>query len=91
MPIASVGMGIGLYSGRKLLCKIDDHRDSAEASDLLDLLMPSKKCDVSQLSPTSLAYIGDAVYELFVRSRYAWPSRRTTAYREMVVGAVRGM
>jgi len=62
----------------------------SENDSLLDALIPAKSCDVTQMSPTTLAYVGDAVYELFVRSRYAWPSRRTTAYRDIVVGIVRG-
>lgn len=67
----------------------DEIRHS-ENDSLLDALIPAKSCDVTQMSPTTLAYVGDAVYELYVRSRYAWPSRRTTAYRDIVVGIVRG-
>ena len=57
---------------------------------LIELLMPNSKCNPTQMSPTSLAYIGDSVFELFVRSRYVWPSRRTTDLQKIVVGRVRG-
>ncbi|NMG58690.1 ribonuclease III [Geitlerinema sp. P-1104] len=42
-----------------------------------------------QLSPTSLAYLGDAVYELYVRERYLFPPRRTHHYHQQVVAQVR--
>jgi 23S rRNA maturation mini-RNase III len=42
------------------------------------------------MSPTSLAYIGDSVFELFARSRYVFPSRRTTDLQKIVVEKVRG-
>ena len=57
---------------------------------LYPLLLPSPKCNPTQMSPTSLAYIGDSVFELFVRSRYVWPSRRTTDLQNLVVAKVRG-
>lgn len=57
---------------------------------LMDLLMPDRKCNPTQMSPTALAYVGDSVFELFVRSRYVWPSRRTTDLQNIVVGRVRG-
>mmetsp|Transcript_2813 Transcript_2813/g.5258 ORF Transcript_2813/g.5258 Transcript_2813/m.5258 type:complete len:161 (+) Transcript_2813:863-1345(+) len=53
------------------------------------MLSPNPSCDPTQMSPTSLAYIGDSVFELFVRSRYVWPARRTTDLQNLVVGRVR--
>jgi len=44
---------------------------------------------VSQLSPTLLAYIGDAVYELYVRTRLLSPPRRISDYHAAVVERVR--
>jgi len=41
------------------------------------------------MSGTELAYIGDVVYELFVRSRHVWPSKRTSDLQNTVVGLVR--
>jgi hypothetical protein len=55
-----------------------------------ELLSPSPNCDVKQMGPTSLAYIGDVVFELFVRSRMVWPTRRTSDLQQQVVSLVRG-
>jgi hypothetical protein len=57
---------------------------------LEELLSPSPNCDVKQMGPTSLAYIGDVVFELFVRSRMVWPTRRTADLQQQVVSLVRG-
>lgn len=64
--------------------------ENQQTSSLTELLMPSPKCKPTQMSPTALAYIGDSVFELFVRSRYVWPSRRTTDLQNIVVAKVRG-
>jgi hypothetical protein len=58
---------------------------------LLEMLSPQSSCTVNQMSGTELAYIGDVVFELFVRSRHVWPSKRTTDLQNLVVGLVRGM
>jgi hypothetical protein len=55
-----------------------------------DHLLPDAKCDVTQMGPTSLAYIGDVIFELFVRTRYVWPARRTSDLQNKVVNVVRG-
>lgn len=44
---------------------------------------------VAQLSAAALAYIGDAVYELFIRTRYLIPPKRLQAYHSQVVAQVR--
>ncbi|MBD0335218.1 MAG: ribonuclease III [Cyanobacteria bacterium Co-bin13] len=44
---------------------------------------------VQALSPIALAYIGDAVYELFVRGFFLTPPCRIQAYHEKVVSQVR--
>lgn len=41
------------------------------------------------LSPAALAYLGDAVYELYVRSRYLVPPKRLQDYHAQVVSHVR--
>lgn len=56
---------------------------------LSELLMPIDTCNVDQMSGTDLAYIGDAVFELFVRSRHVWPSKRTSDLQNAVVATVR--
>lgn len=43
---------------------------------------------VRALSPLSLAYIGDAVYELFVRNACLWPPKRAQVYHRQVVSHV---
>jgi hypothetical protein len=59
-------------------------------STLHTLLRPKTSCKVDQMSGTDLAYIGDVVYELFVRSRTVWPSKRTAQLQDAVVAMVRG-
>ncbi|MBD1917147.1 ribonuclease III [Phormidium sp. FACHB-322] len=44
---------------------------------------------VNALSPVALAYIGDAVYELFVRGSYLLPPKRIQAFHQQVVHQVR--
>ena len=44
---------------------------------------------LKQLSPVALAYIGDAVYELYVRSKLLMPPRRIADYHRQVVNQVR--
>ncbi|MEM9212838.1 MAG: ribonuclease III domain-containing protein [Cyanobacteria bacterium P01_F01_bin.150] len=45
--------------------------------------------EVYQLSPVALAYLGDSVYELYVRGHYLFPARRIHDYHSQVVNAVR--
>ncbi|MEO1298347.1 MAG: ribonuclease III domain-containing protein [Cyanobacteria bacterium J06636_16] len=44
---------------------------------------------LQSLSPVALAYIGDAVYELFVRSHHLVPPKRIQDYHHQVVHHVR--
>ncbi|MFQ4140256.1 Mini-ribonuclease 3 [Nodosilinea sp. PGN35] len=44
---------------------------------------------VNALSPVALAYIGDAVYELFVRRSLLLPPKRIQAFHQQVVNQVR--
>lgn len=44
---------------------------------------------ISQISPASLAYLGDAVYELYVRTCYLLPPKRLADYHNQVVAQVR--
>lgn len=57
---------------------------------LFTLLSPPPKCDPHRMSSTDLAYIGDVVYELLVRSKKVWPSKRTSDLQQQVVRLVRG-
>jgi len=58
---------------------------------LFPILFPSNNCTIEQGSPSAMAYIGDVVFELFARSRYVWPAKRTTDLQHSVVNLVRGM
>ncbi|MEB3177680.1 MAG: ribonuclease III domain-containing protein [Nostocaceae cyanobacterium] len=44
---------------------------------------------LQQISPTALAYLGDAVYELYVRNFYLVPPQRSDTYHRLVVAQVR--
>jgi ribonuclease-3 family protein len=44
---------------------------------------------IKRLSPAALAYIGDAVYELYIRTRYLLPPKRISDYHQQVVECVR--
>jgi ribonuclease III family protein len=47
------------------------------------------QADLKKLSPNSLAYLGDAVYELYVRMLYLLPPSRVAHYHHQVVAQVR--
>jgi ribonuclease-3 family protein len=44
---------------------------------------------IRQISPSALAYLGDAIYELYARMYYLLPLQRPEAYHKMVVAQVR--
>lgn len=44
---------------------------------------------IGRLSPIALAYIGDAVFELYVRTRFLMPPKRMADYHSQVVTQVR--
>jgi ribonuclease III family protein len=45
--------------------------------------------EVRQISPAALAYLGDAVYELYIRSHCLFPLSRLRDYHHQVVTHVR--
>ncbi|NET10920.1 MAG: ribonuclease III [Merismopedia sp. SIO2A8] len=45
--------------------------------------------EINQLSPVALAYIGDAVFELYVRGHCLFPPKRPHDYHRHVVDCVR--
>jgi len=67
------------------------HRHSSPhtSTTTLHLSAPSNEVDPKQISPQSLSFIGDSVYELHVRTHYLLPARRTTEYRKLVENGVR--
>ena len=52
-------------------------------------LPPMNLAQVQQVSPAALAYIGDAVYELYIRTNYLLPPKTAYAYHQLVVAQVR--
>lgn len=44
---------------------------------------------IQQISPASLAYLGDVVYELYIRTCYLLPPKRISDYHQQVVSQVR--
>lgn len=56
---------------------------------LLPFTVPLTVAQLQQLSPTALAYLGDAVYELYIRSYYLHPPKKTQTYHRLVVAQVR--
>ena len=55
--------------------------------DLFSLSFPLDKLE--QISPVSLAYLGDAIYELYTRSQFLLPPKRISSYHGQVVAQVR--
>jgi ribonuclease III family protein len=45
--------------------------------------------ELQKISPAALAYLGDAVYELYVRMYYLLPPQRLDSYHRSVVAQVR--
>ncbi|MCM1985005.1 Mini-ribonuclease 3 [Lyngbya confervoides] len=55
-----------------------------------DLFSPARSMrEVQALSPASLAYLGDAVFELLARSHFAFPPQRIQTYHQQVVAQVK--
>jgi ribonuclease-3 family protein len=61
--------------------------ETGEAGDQERSLLSATRA--KQISPIQLAYIGDAVYELYVRLHYLLPPKRIQHYHNQVVGQVR--
>ncbi|MBD2440039.1 ribonuclease III domain-containing protein [Nostoc sp. FACHB-110] len=58
----------------------------ANAAQLRQEISPTQ---VRQISPAALAYLGDAIYELYARMFYLLPLQRLEAYHRLVVAQVR--
>lgn len=50
---------------------------------------PIDQVQLQQLSPVALAYLGDAIYELYIRIFYLLPPQRPETYHHLVVSQVR--
>jgi ribonuclease-3 family protein len=53
------------------------------------LPQPISLAQLQKISPSALAYLGDAVYELYVRTFYLLPPQRPETYHRLVVAQVR--
>lgn len=53
------------------------------------LCQPICLAQLQKISPSALAYLGDAVYELYVRTFYLLPPQRPETYHRLVVAQVR--
>mmetsp|Transcript_10385 Transcript_10385/g.15950 ORF Transcript_10385/g.15950 Transcript_10385/m.15950 type:complete len:188 (-) Transcript_10385:200-763(-) len=63
--------------------------DNAPNLSLLGVLSPADNCKPDQMGASALAYVGDVVYELLVRSKSVWPELRTADLQTKVVSLVR--
>jgi ribonuclease-3 family protein len=67
-------------------------QDLSKTTTLLETAkLPQKisQSELPQISPTALAYVGDAIYELYVRMYYLMPLQRPDSYHRLVVAQVR--
>ena len=62
---------------------------TVEPQQALPRILPPGLERIEQISPAALAYLGDAVYELYVRAHYLLPPKRLGAYHQQVVAQVR--
>lgn len=68
------------------------NQSSLLASSLIpEFNLPSaiSSAEIQRLAPSALAYLGDAVYELFVRRSFLIPPKRSHTYHRQVVAQVR--
>ena len=56
---------------------------------MADLSTANDLTQIARLSPIALAYIGDAVFELYVRTKFLMPPKRMASYHSHVVTQVR--
>lgn len=54
-----------------------------------DSITANQLTQIERLSPIALAYIGDAVFELYVRRKFLMPPKRMANYHSQVVTQVR--
>lgn len=59
------------------------------AQHLQPLAVGLMAAQIQQLSPAALAYLGDAVYELYIRTNYLLPPKNSHYYHQLVVKQVR--
>lgn len=62
---------------------------AAQSLQRLVSVTPMNFAQIQQVSPAALAYIGDAVYELYMRTNYLLPPKAAYTYHKLVVAQVR--
>ena len=62
---------------------------TAKIGAIVEPIAALELAQVEQLSPLALAYIGDAVYELYIRISLLMPPKRMANYHSQVVAQVR--
>ncbi|MBD2345456.1 Mini-ribonuclease 3 [Anabaena subtropica] len=69
--------------------KPDSPWNQALLASTAPLIENISQTQLQQISPAALAYVGDAVYELYVRIFYLLPLQRLDPYHRLVVAQVR--
>ena len=70
-------------------CLVQESEELATQSLQRLVMTPMNLAQIQQVSPAALAYIGDAVYELYIRTNYLLPPKTAYAYHQLVVAQVR--
>ena len=83
-----------VLSRRKTNYQSATRPQSLSESEYISLLAMTSNRELSsfslrEVSPVALAYIGDAVYELYIRCFFLFPSRKIADYHQKVVEQVR--
>ena len=91
----SKGIATSSISRTSLLSNPGDSRASSsdtttDPSRFFELMSPIESVQPDQMSASALAYLGDVVFELHIRSQYVWPERRMSDLQNKVVSIVRG-
>lgn len=68
---------------------VQECRDVTALEQLLSTKIANLELQLPKVSPGALAYLGDAVYELYIRSCYLLPPKRSQVYHRLVVAQVR--
>jgi ribonuclease-3 family protein len=67
----------------------DSYWNQALLASTAHLSQHISQSQLPQISPMALAYVGDAIYELYVRMYYLLPLQRPDTYHRLVVAQVR--
>lgn len=70
-------------------CLVRVPGENLAAQCLQPLAVKFMAAQIQQISPAALAYIGDAVYELYMRTNYLLPPKKSHLYHQLVVEQVR--